>query len=422
MLRHSVPASRKPAKSIVSALAMALALTGASFGAGALVSAPATAQEYSEAFVDLYSPAADVVNAEGGNIASVSGSFPAIVAAAVSPDEKFAVGNLILIAGNKSSNAAWQRQGLELQLASGKVAPEQIGQFNWFVGSLAFSAQDYPAARAALQIAAQNNFTDGDVNGLVAETYYQQGDAAAGLAHIKRAIDATTAAGGQVPQQWLLRGLQAAYNANLTDDALYTSLMLVTHHASQENWLRALQVANSLGDFDDQARLDLLRLMRLTDTLTDRSEYVRYIESADPRIMSNEVSDVLGEAVAAGLLTQGDTYTTEVKGIVDDRMAGDRAEAPSLVTDARAAPTGRDALTAGDVLYSLDDFAGAEAMYALAVEKGGIDNATALTRLGITQVRQGNNAAAAATLAQVTTGSRAVVAKLWAAYAEGQAG
>src|SRR5690606_21414708 len=149
MLRHSVLARRKPAKNIVSALAMALALTGASFGAGALVSAPAAAQEYSEAFVDIYSPVADVVNAEGGDIASVSGQFPAIVSAAVTPDDKFAAGNLILIAGNKASNAAWQRQGLELQLASGKVAPEQVGMFNWFVGSLAFSAQDWAAARSA---------------------------------------------------------------------------------------------------------------------------------------------------------------------------------------------------------------------------------------------------------------------------------
>jgi tetratricopeptide (TPR) repeat protein len=419
MLRHSVLAGRKSAKNIVSALAMAVALTGAGLAASAVGSTPAAAQEYSRAFIDIYTPAADVVNAEGGDVASVAGQFPAIVAAAQTADEKFAAGNLILIAGNKASNATWQRQGLELQLASGKVAPEQIGLFNWFVGSLAFSAQDYAAARAALQIAQQNNYADGDVHGLIAETYYQQGNAAGGLAYIRRAIETTTAAGGAVPQQWVLRSLQAAYNSNMTAEAIDASIMLVTYHANQENWLRALQVANSLGDFDPQARLDLMRLMRLTNTLTDRSEYIRYIEDADPRIMSNEVAVVLGEAVAAGHLAEGDTYTTEVRAIVTDRMGDDRAEAPSLVAEARSSANGRDALVAGDVLYSLNDFAGAEEMYALALEKGGVDTATAQTRLGIAQVRQGKNAAGAATLSQVT-GPRATVAKLWATYAANQ--
>ena len=72
------------------------------------------------------------------------------------------------------------------------------------------------------------------------------------------------------------------------------------------------------------------------------------------------------------------------------------------------------------MLYSLDDFAGAEAMYALSVEKGGADTAAALTRLGMAQVRQGNFAGAQAALAQVT-GSRAPVAQMWAAYARSQA-
>ncbi|MCL6251981.1 hypothetical protein M3P36_13120 [Altererythrobacter sp. KTW20L] len=419
MLRHSVLAGRKSAKNIVSALAMAVALTGAGLAAGAVVSAPASAQEYSRAFVDIYTPAADVVNAEGGDVASVAGQFPAIVAAAQTADEKFAAGNLILIAGNKAENATWQRQGLELQLASGKVAPEQVGLFNWFVGSLAFNAQDYAAARAALQLAQQNNYADGDVHGLIAETYYQEGNAAGGLAYIRRVIETTAAAGGDVPQQWVLRSLQAAYNSNLLDEAIDASIMLVTYHPTQENWLRALQVANSLGDFDPQARLDLMRLMRLTNTLTERSEYIRYIEDADPRIMSNEVSAVLGEAVAAGHLAEGDNYTTEIRDVVADRMAGDRAEAPSLVAEARGSANGRDALVAGDVLYSLNDFAGAEEMYALAVEKGGADTATAQTRLGMAQVRQGKNAAGAATLSQVT-GPRATVARLWATYAASQ--
>lgn len=403
-----------------SGLAMALALAGGTVATSAVFATAAAAEDYTDAFVELYQPAAEVVNAEGGDVNSVVGQFPAIVAAAVTADDKFAAGNLLLIAGNKVNSTALQRQGLELQLASGKVPVENIGMFNWYVGNLAFQAGDHGAARAALQAAATAGYTAGDTTGLIAETYYEMNDVAGGIAFVRQAAQARLAAGGEVPQQWLLRGLQAAYGENLASEAADVSLLLVTEHTSRQNWLNALQVTNALGDFDDQARLDVLRLMRLTGTLTDQSEYVAYIEAADPRIMSNEVSDVLAEGLAAGLFTQGEEYYVGVNDIADSRMAGDRADAPVLVREARAAATGADALLAGNLLYSLDDFAGAEEMFALAVSKGGADTQTALTRQGISQIRQGNTAAGIATLAQVT-GPRELIARFWSAYAQTQA-
>ena len=405
-----------------SGLALAVALAGGTVMTSALVAPAAVAQDYTDAFVELYQPVAAIVNAEGGDVNSVTGQFPAIVAAAVTPDDKFAVGNLILIAGNKLSRPALQRQGLELQLASGKVAPENIGMFNWFVGNLAVQGGDFLPARAALQAAAAAGYTQGDTTALIAETYYEVEGAAAGVAYVLQSAQARLAAGGEVPENWLLRGLRASYGDNLTNEANALSLLLVTQHTSRQNWLNALQVANSLNDYDDQARLDLLRLMRLTETMTAQAEFIAYIEAADPRIMSNEVVDVLAAAEAANLFVTGEDrqYYADVLETVNSRMAGDRADAPSLVRDARTAGTGADALLAGNLLYSLDDFAGAEEMFALAVTKGGSDTQTALTRQGIAQVRQGNHAAAVATLAQVT-GPREAVAKFWSAYAQSQA-
>ena len=59
-------------------------------------------------------------------------------------------------------------------------------------------------------------------------------------------------------------------------------------------------------------------------------------------------------------------------------------------------------------------------MFALALQKGGIDRDQTLTRLGIAQVRQGKNAEAKSTFAQVS-GTRAAVAGLWSAYADSRA-
>ncbi|MFC3096459.1 hypothetical protein [Alteraurantiacibacter palmitatis] len=417
MLRHSSSTAltfRK--KGLASAVAMAVALAGGTMAVSSALVAPAAAQSYSRNFVSVYQPVANVVNAEGGDIASVAGQFPAIVAASVSADEQLATGSLLLQAGIKASNPAWQRQGLEMQVNSGKLAPETAAEFNYFIGRLAFDARDYAGARASLARATAAGYSAPDIEGIIADTYYQSGDVPAGLAYVRQQVAANAAAGRSTPEPLLLRALQAAYTARLNAESIDASEMLVKAHPTRDNWLRALQVALSIGDFDEGARLDLLRLMRVTNTLTERGEYITYIETADPRIMSNELDGVLTAAADAGLISRSDEYYEEVRTIIASRMAGDRADAPDLVADARRAATGRDALAAGDVLYSLSDYAGAEEMYALAIQKGGVDTNTVLTRLGMMQAWQGKAADAQATLSQVT-GERAIVARMWAAYA-----
>jgi tetratricopeptide (TPR) repeat protein len=419
MFRSLSSAGLKPARRLVSALAMSAALAGASM----MAAAPAAAQEYSDAFVDTYQPVADVVNAEGGDIASVSGQFPAIVAAATTPDDRFAAGNLLLQAGNKTTNPQLQRQGLELMVASGKTPPEQIGQFQFFIGSLAFNAQDYPAARTALEAAQAAGYTapDADIPGLIAETYFAEGNAQAGIDYVKQASERMEAAGGQVPERWLLKALQTAYSQQLVGPATEISALLVSNYPTERNWMNALQVVGALNEFEPQAQLDLLRLMRETKAMSDRSEFVRYIEAADPRIMSNEVQAVLAEGVAAGQLDASDTYYTEVKSIADQRASADQAEIGNMVAEAQSAAEPQRAIEAGDVAWSLSDFAQAEAMYQLALDKGITDRDTALTRLGMSQAKQGKYAEAQATLEQVG-GARAPIAQMWSLYAQSQAG
>lgn len=423
MFRTTSNPGHTPLRRMASALTMSAVLAGASLGGLAMLTTPAAAQEYSDGFVAAYQPVQEVVNAEGGDIASVSGQFPAIVAAATTPDDRFAAGNLLLIAGNKASNPQWQRQGLELMIASGKSQPEQLGQFHYFIGSLAYNAEDYPAARAALEAAQQAGYAapDADIAGLIVESYFAEGNAQAGIDYVKQAGAQMQASGGQVPERWLLKALQTAYTEQLIGPATEISTMLVSAYPTEQNWKNALQVVNALHEFEPQQQLDLLRLMRETRAISDRSEYVRYIEAADPRIMSNEVTGVLADAVAAGQLSASDAYYTEVKSIADQRAPEDRREVPNLVRDAGSASDPLRAIEAADVSYSLGDYVQAEAMYRLALDKGFADRDTALTRLGMAQAKQGKFAEAQATLDQVS-GARAPIAQMWSLYAQTQGG
>ena len=419
MFRSLSSAPPKRTGRLASALAMSVALAGASLAASAVLPAPAAAQDYSKKFASVYQPVADVVNAEGGDIASVSGQFPAVVAAVETPDDRFAAGNLILIAGNKTENPQLQRQGLELMVASGKTTPEQIGQFQYFIGSLAYQAKDYAAARTALEAAKQANYTgeNVDIPGLIAQSYFDEGNAKAGVEYVLKAGAELKASGGQVPEGWLLKALQASYDSQMVAEATQISEMLVSTYPTERNWMNALQVVGALNEFPPAQQLDLFRLMRETNSLTDRSEFVRYIEAADPRIMSNEVNAVLAAGLAKGEFQPDDEYYKEVKSIADLRAPQDQSEAPKLATSAKTSSDPRDAADAADVLYSLGDFAQAEQLYQLALDKGFADKDTVLTRLGIAQAKQGKFADAQATFKQVS-GQRAPIAQMWSLYAQ----
>ena len=419
MLRTPRTAPRNSAKSFASALAMAFALAGGAAVATSVAPVAAAAQDYTKAFVEAYQPVADVVNAEGGDIASVVPQFDTLESLAETADDRDALGGLIVTAGSKVSSVELQRRGLEMRLAAGKLPPEAIPQYYWYVGNLALNMEDYGAARDALISARAAGWTEDDPVGLIAETYYQQDDAAGGVNFIENEVNSIVAAGGTPPANWMLRGLSSSYNNDAVEPAVKAGLMLLEYHPSQTHWMNALQVANALADVEEDVQLDILRLMRVTNSLTDDSEYIRYIRAADPRIMSNEIDGLLADALREGLFESDDPYVQDVRSTVNSRIAGDREEAPSMVAEAESDPTGESAMLAGDVLMSLNDWAGAEAMYAMAAEKGGVDVDTnlALLRIGMMQARQGKGAEAVATLGRVT-GPRELPAKFWAAYAE----
>lgn len=426
MPRMSYSQSPGSGRRLASAVALALSLAGGSLVVTAMTSAPALAQRQqkpnnSKAFAQAYQPVAEVVNAEGGDLAAAKAQLPGVIAAIETPDDRFSAGNLVLLVGNKLKDQALQRQGLELMVQSGRADPAQLGQYQYFIGSLAFEAQDWAAARTALQAALAAGYTQDNIEGLIVEAYFKEGQNQQGLDYLKGLIAKQQAAGQTVPDAWLLRGLQVAYQSQLGEAANDWSAMLVAHNPTSENWLKALQVVEQINAIDDpQVRLDLLRLMALTDSLSQRGEYVRYIEAADPRIMANEVAKVLDAGMRAGVFTSGDEYYIDVKRVVDQRAAADRADAPKLAGEARSAANGRAAQNAGDVYLSLGSYAEAEQMYALALEKGGVDRDQMLTRLGIAQVYQGKYAEARTSFGQVS-GARAPVARMWTAYVESRA-
>ncbi len=417
MLRAFRPTRSKSIRGTVAGFALAVALAGGvAMGSAAVTSDAAFAQENSRGFVEAYQPVAAMVTGETPNPEAAKAALPALYEKIETESDRQVAGNITLILGNNTSDPVLQRRGLQMMLDSGLVAPEQVGQFNWFVGSLAYQAEDYAAARTALEAAKAAGFSDPetDLTLLIADTYSKQDNVQGSLDYLMQAISDAETAGGTPTERWLLRALQETYDNDMVEEAVTVSEGLLRHYPTQTNWVNTLQVINALNEYEPDARVDLYRLMGQTNALTQRPEFVRYIEDLDPRVMANEVQDILASGVTAGVFTTDDPYYVEVKEIADTRASQDRSGIESIVSDGESGDS-LDAMGAGDVLYSLGDFARAESMYRTALEKGADAN-LANTRIGIAQAEQGNYAAAVDTFGMVD-GARSAIARMWATYA-----
>jgi hypothetical protein len=410
------------------ALALALATTAAAGMTAAATPAiaqkkdkeqPAAKANYSKPFVAAYQPLAAALNA-GGDLTPLKAQVAGMVAAASTPDDKFAAGQVTYNIGAKTSDIALQEQGLDMMLDSGRTPAADLARNTFASAQLAYNAKNYAKARTRAQAAIAAGYT-GDAELIIAETYFAENQPQAGVAEIDKAIAKKTAAGQPVPEAWLKRALAQAYQAKLDQVSVKYAGQYAQYYPSQTSWGDAIAIQRNLYNFEGQELLDLMRLASRTNALRSERDYADYITAADARRLPGEVDKVIGAGIAAGKLKSNDVFIAEARTIASGRVKADTADLAGLERDARAGgATAATAMAAGDAFLSYGQPAKAEEFYTIALGKPGVDSARVLTRLGIAQVDQGKTAEAKANFAKVQ-GPRATIAQLWSIYA-GQKG
>ena len=338
--------------------------------------------------------------------------------AATTPDDKFVAGQLGLTLGQLSLDKKMQRRGLQSLVDSGKVAAADAAKFNYYIGGLAFDSRDYAGARAAFQAAIAGGYTEGGIDGLLADSYFNDNQVAEGLKVLNAAI---AKRGAAAPEDWIRKGIVVSYKAKLAPEAVAFSNKLVEGYPNKENWALAIAVIRDMSQFQNQEQLDLMRLMDRTASWSEARDYFEYIQAADPRRLPAEALKVIDLGIASGKLQASDVSVSDARNIASGRIAADKASLVGLERDARAASgSAATAMAGGDAYLSYGDAAKAEALYQIALSKPGVDAPRVLTRLGIAQTDLGKTAEAQATFAKVT-GLRAPIAALWSAYAKSKA-
>lgn len=406
---------RRMLKGRGSALAIAMAVGLAVTGAGVSVQ-PAYAQGKkgeqgnSPAFVAAAQPLLEKVNAavtaQQGNqgdaqVNAALAGAPAMLAqaeaAVKTPRDRLMAGQLAMQIGLLTNDSALAQRGIKAMLASGQLDAAQTAQMQQTLQKLAAVPQADPLLTQV-------------------DSYVQANNPNAALAQLRKAVSG--AGTRQVPEAYLMRGIQIADKAGNAGEALFFSSKLAEQHPSNLTWLTATQVLNKYGSQEPQDKLDVFRLMSRSGGLNAEPrftgrEYADYADAANLRGYYSEAVKVIDQGRATGALTG--TQGNQIRAAASGKLSADRASLPSQERDARAAGNGIPALATADAYLNYGEAAKAEELYRLALQKGGLDadrTNRALTRLGIAQFDQGKYAEARESFGKVS-GQRAQLARLW---------
>lgn len=412
------------------ALALALALTGGA------VSAPTFAAKKDEkkGGAPKLNVSPDVIKAlQAAQEAEKKQDFAAVKAAladadskAKSNDDKYQIGAVKLNASIASKDAALQNEALTQMLDSGLTPAAQLGQFNAVAADSAMQAKNYDLAIQRGQAALAAGYKPEGVNATLAQAYFgkagtanasvepQRGFNQKGLAALKAAIDASKAAGAQVPPSWYQIGVSRAEAAKLPEVTTWAKYAYEAQPSGENlrTLVRLFQRANP--NITSREDLDVLRLMAFSGGLVVSQDYLEYAEMASKTGIYGEVKSSIDAGRAKKVLSasQGaDLYQTAVP-----KIAGDKSSLPAAEADARKAANGKIAAATADAYLGYGDYAKAAALFELAKQKGGVDADEVNTRLGIAKAMGGDVASAKAALQSVQGGARKQIAELWLAY------
>lgn len=416
----------------VSGLAMAVALaTGGALTATAL-EAPAAAQkrdkkqkdakqDFSKEFMAVYQPAAAVAQEGQRDVAAMQAAVPQLVSVATTADDKFVAGNYVYQTGISAQDPTLQAQGVELMLESGKVPAENLAQYNFLAGQLAYQAENWDKARRYVQAAIDAGYTQNNPRALIAESYFAEDRRAEGVNVLKTGVEEQISAGQTPDRDWLRRGLSQSFQGELPNETMQFGRWYAQYYPSDESWGDAIVTVRNFNQFNDAQMLDLLRLQRATGTFRQAGEYKEYVDTANPRRLPGEVVAVIDEGYASGLITRDDAFLAEMRAEAAQRVEADRADLPEIERDARSSGAqANSVIAAADAFLNYDEPAKAEEFYRMALDMPGTNRSELLTRIGIALVQQGQFAEAQDVFGQVD-GVREPIADLWAIYAMQQA-
>jgi hypothetical protein len=340
--------------------------------------------------------------------------------AASSADDQYLLAFYQLQLGIFNKDQALQGQALDGMLDSGKTPPESLGVYNFFSGNFAYGAKDYPKAIKRLEAAQAAGSAEPALPELLMDSYLNNGQIDQGVAIAKAAIEANRAAGKRPPEELFTRTGIALQKANRTEEMLDILTMRLQDYGTAPTWRNTLYIMLQRVGADKETNLDILRLMRATNSMTERTEYLEYASLATEAGYPGEVVSLIKYGEANGVIPKNDPRFGPILESQGPRAATD---ASALAADAAKPSTLQNpkaARATADALVGNGDYAKAIPLYEAALAASGGSDGTIQYRLGVAQALAGQSDAAIASFAKVQ-GNRQRLAQLWTVHVKSKA-
>lgn len=285
---------------------------------------------------------------------------------------------------------------------------------------LHYNTRNYPKAIEYGRQAQKGGFADGDVNTLLAQSYYQQGDFKQTKAFTAELISQAERRGQPPKQNYLQLNLNACIK--LKDTACETAGFekLVTYYPNPEGWASLMQ--SMLKGGPDVTLLNSFRLATEVGAMRRGEDYTEMAQLALERGLPGEAQSVMETAFARKAFSdQRDIdRNTRLLNSAKAKVPADKAGLAAADRAAAAGASADDDLRVAQSFLSYGQNAQAVAAAQRAVTKGnGKTPGEAQLVLGLAQFKAGDKAAAVKAFKAVKGDpSLERVAKLWSLRAQ----
>lgn len=355
-----------------------------------------------------------------GNWAAVQALLPAAQAAARGDDAKYLVARVQLSIALGTNNLAGQEAAITILLANPTTpAPEQANYRSAQSSILnrraeaAFTANDFATAERIYRQLLQASPNDTRIQTNLRIIQERVGNSAGALENLLQQIRAAEAGGGRAAEDLYRRAVDIPRRAGQRPQAATALQQLVTAYPTPDNWRTAIDFLRETPAEDIQLLVDIYRLARTANVLRAQ-EYPALANTLIQASFFGEAKAVIDAGVAARTITGNEPEVRTALGLINARIAQDRAGLDGEVREARGSGTALQARNVGDALYGYARYAEAAELYRVALTKGGDANVLN-TRIGVSLAMAGQRPAAETALRAVT-GPRAELAAFWLAW------
>ncbi len=283
--------------------------------------------------------------------------------------------------------------------------------------SLAAEVNDNATVIELGKIAIADNTTNPDVLGTLASAYYQTNDLTNAVAYAQKGLDAANAQ-GKVPQYGLYQILAFSYDKEKDrKNEVKMFEQMARDYGKPDDWGYLLDFSLELlpqGSKGSReiAALDLFRLRLIVGATWSPQNYLEAEDAAQAIRSWGDAQQVLNMGIDKGVINKAKIGPT-----LNQINSDARKDMPALPQVEKIAKSGKDLVGVAEAYYGYQRYADAERVAQRAIAAGGPTVAEAKLVLAMSQVRQGNEAAAKQTLANFQGDAPLTrVADLWNFY------